>query len=241
MSDLPWVRFFPSDWLGGTRAMSAAETGVYITLIATMYERKEPIAEDHARLARLCGATKSTFSKTLDLLVDEGKIVRVDAGLWNKKVEKECAFRAEKVEASRTAANTRWSKKYNKNNSGKDAGAMRKQCAGNANQKPDPDKEKVEKENPDIGAVEAWAKEQGFHINIRAEADKYADWLKTSGKRHKDKTAGLRNWCRKAADYANKDSPRDDFGVAPVMSSNRTSGPYRNMTIDRLRAEGKIQ
>ncbi|AII27784.1 hypothetical protein B9J07_12980 [Sinorhizobium sp. LM21] len=103
MSELPWVRFFPSDWLGGTRGMSAVETGVYITLVATMYERREPIPEDHARLARLCGASNSAFKRALDTLVEEGKITRVAGGLWNDRVEKEQVYLSEKSEVARRA------------------------------------------------------------------------------------------------------------------------------------------
>lgn len=137
MSDLPWVRFFPSDWLAGTRGMSAAETGIYITLVATMYERGEPIPEDHSRLARLCGAPVTTFRKTLETLIEEGKILRADAGLWNKRVGEESDYRAEKSEAAANAATARWSKKTNKNNGTDNADALRTQSDGNANQKPE--------------------------------------------------------------------------------------------------------
>jgi uncharacterized protein YdaU (DUF1376 family) len=137
MSKMPWVRFFPSDWLGGTRGMSAVETGVYITLIATMYERCEPIVEDHARLARLCGASNSAFKKALDTLIDEGKITRTDRGLWNDRVEKEQVYLSEKSEVGSKAARARWDKKDNENNAADDAGALPTQSESNANQKPD--------------------------------------------------------------------------------------------------------
>lgn len=103
MSALPWVRFYPSDWLAGTRGLSAAETGIYITLIASMYERGEPIPEDHARLARACGASNSSFKAALEVLVDGRKIVRVDGGLWNHRVGKESAHRTGVSEAGRQA------------------------------------------------------------------------------------------------------------------------------------------
>lgn len=103
MSEMPWVRFFPSDWLGGTRGMSAAETGIYITLIASMYERGEPVPEEPARLARLCGASNSAFKTALESLISEGKIRRVEGGLWNDRVEKEGVYRAEKSEVARSA------------------------------------------------------------------------------------------------------------------------------------------
>lgn len=137
MSKMPWIRFFPSDWLAGTRGMSAVETGVYITLIATMYERGEPIQEDHARLSRLCGASNSAFKKALETLVDEGKIRRVDAGLWNDRVEKEQVYLSEKSEVGSRAANARWGKKDKENNAGDDANALPVQSEGNANQKPE--------------------------------------------------------------------------------------------------------
>lgn len=137
MKKMPWVRFFASDWLAGTRGMSAVETGVYITLIATMYERGEPIQEDHARLARLCGASNSAFKKALETLVDEGKITRGNDGLWNDRVEKEHVYLSEKSEVGSKAAKSRWNKKDNENNSGDDADALPAQCDGNANQKPD--------------------------------------------------------------------------------------------------------
>lgn len=137
MSKMPWIRFFPSDWLAGTRGMSAVETGVYITLVATMYERGEPITEDHSRLARLCGASNSAFKTALNTLVDEGKIRRVEGGLWNDRVEKEQVYLSEKSEVGSKAARARWDKKDNENNNGDDADALQGQSAGNANQKPE--------------------------------------------------------------------------------------------------------
>lgn len=133
---LPYVRFYASDWLGGTRGMKAAEMGVYITLIALMYERCEPLPEDHRRLARQCGCTPSAFKNALDMLVEDGKVDRTRNGLWNKRVEKEFTFRAENSQQSRKAAQKRWGKD-NKNN----GSSMQAQCEGNAvgmpNQKPE--------------------------------------------------------------------------------------------------------
>lgn len=137
MKQMPWVRFFASDWLAGTRGMSAVETGVYITLVATMYERGEPLVEDHARLSRLCGASNSAFKKALETLIEEGKIIRVEAGLWNERVEKEQVYLSEKSEVGRKAANIRHSKKDKENNGGDDANAMPAHSEGNANQKPE--------------------------------------------------------------------------------------------------------
>ena len=43
----PWFKFYPSDWLGGTRGLTAEETGVYITMIAMMYEAGGGLPHNH--------------------------------------------------------------------------------------------------------------------------------------------------------------------------------------------------
>lgn len=159
MSEMPWVRFFPSDWLGGTRGMGAAETGIYITLVATMYERCEPIPEDHKRLSRLCGASNSAFKRALEDLVSEGKILRVEGGLWNERVGKENVYRSEKSDVGFQAAEARWKGKRSKNNTTGDANAMQSQCVGNANQKPEP-KEKDKSFSPRATALKKSRKEK---------------------------------------------------------------------------------
>lgn len=40
MSGDPWVKFWPSDWLAGTSGLTAAERGVYITILALIYEQR---------------------------------------------------------------------------------------------------------------------------------------------------------------------------------------------------------
>lgn len=106
----PYVRFFASDWLAGTRGMKATETGIYITLIAMMYERCEPLPEDSKRLARQCGCSPRALADTLEMLIADGKIIRVEGGLWNERVQKEFDFRAEKTSNAKQAVESRWQK-----------------------------------------------------------------------------------------------------------------------------------
>lgn len=110
MSNMPWVQFYPSDWLAGTRGMTAAETGIYITLIALMYERREPLPSDTERLARMCGASKREFSAALKGLIDDGKIMIVDGALWNERVGKEQEKRENFSKKQRAAVSKRWEK-----------------------------------------------------------------------------------------------------------------------------------
>lgn len=114
--DGPWVRFFPSDWLAGTRGMTAAETGVYITLVCLMYEKDGPIPRDDARQARLCGLPVATYRKVIEVLVGDEKILEQDGHLINERVLLELKKRSDFSEAGRKAATVRWGKKDNENN-----------------------------------------------------------------------------------------------------------------------------
>jgi uncharacterized protein YdaU (DUF1376 family) len=137
MSDLPWFQFFPSDWLAGTRGLSVIETGVYITLIAMMYDHQAPIVEDAGRLSRACGARLDHFTKALETLVSSGKVLRVDGKLWNARVARNCELRAQKCSTYSSTAKARWDKKRQEKQSAEDANALQSQSDGNVSQKPD--------------------------------------------------------------------------------------------------------
>ena len=136
MASDPYIPFFPSDWLAGTRGLTAAETGVYITLIMMMYEREAPLEISEERLARLCGSTVTNFRKAVQALIDEGKIIVVNGALWNTRVERELGKRTAKREGARAGARERW-EKTKRNQRRNDADAMRGQCAADANQSPE--------------------------------------------------------------------------------------------------------
>lgn len=83
MSDDPWVKFFPSDFLAGVGGLSAAERGVYITLLCQIYEDGGPVERNDQRLARLCGVTKPAFKKALESLIAMRKIREADGYLMS--------------------------------------------------------------------------------------------------------------------------------------------------------------
>jgi uncharacterized protein YdaU (DUF1376 family) len=126
-----WIKFYPSDWLSGTRGLSASETGVYITLIAMMYEREGPVQNEPKRLARQLGMTPAALEKTIDALLEQGKIVLTEQGFWKDRVEKEIKFRTEKSEAAAQSASKRWHKSEEKQGQC-DADALPRQSEGNA-------------------------------------------------------------------------------------------------------------
>lgn len=219
MSDMPWIRFFASDWLAGTRGMSASETGIYITLVASMYERGAPVPEDHVRLARLCGASAVAFKAALENLVGDGKIRRVDGGLWNGRVDRECAIRAEKSLAGKQAAAARW-QKGKQNQRPADADAVPPHGAGFASQTPE-----SRRQEPDGSCNKRGSRlPQSFSPNFddaakaglspqeaAREAEKFRDyWISQAGQKgvKLDWPATWRNWCRNAAERRPRPPPQ---------------------------------
>jgi uncharacterized protein YdaU (DUF1376 family) len=241
------IAFYPSDWLAGTRGLSDAETGVYITLIARMYEMAGPIERDDARLARLCGSkTKNSFLAALEYLISEGKITETDAGLFNDRVQKEIEIVTGKSSKAKTAAEARWSKKSNKNSGGRDASAsvehMPQQCQSEPESDPDLKEDtnvsskSSPKRKPKTALKEGWtlpklwgewALSEGWPESvIRNEAARFYDyWFnERSGEKKADWQATWRNWMRKVS-------------KAPVRSGNVThfNPDGRRWTMDAMK------
>jgi len=127
----PFIPFYTSDFLGGTGGMTAAQKGVYITLICMIYENEGPIPEPYSALARRCGCTFPSFKNALDELCSMGKLEVVDDGIWCDKCEKHLSRRRKRTQRAKESANARWEKIQQKQ-SPADANAlqsdMRSQC-----------------------------------------------------------------------------------------------------------------
>jgi len=117
VSATPWFRFFPSDWLAGTSELSAAEKGVYITLLALIYDHGGSIERDDGRLGRRCGLPKVSFTKVLESLIDLKKISEVDGRLENDRAKNELSERENRIHHARAGAEVTNSKKQAKSKS----------------------------------------------------------------------------------------------------------------------------
>ncbi len=110
-SRLPYVCWYQNDFLGGVRGMRAHEIGIYTILLNEMYARGRPLELSVERLARLCGCDKRTFTNVLEMLIEEGKILNLAGGLWNKRCENVFQERAKLLEqksfAGRSSAKKR--------------------------------------------------------------------------------------------------------------------------------------
>lgn len=99
-----WFKFYASDWLSGTVALSPAEKGVYITLIAAMYDAGGSIPNEPRRLARLTGASNSLLKRAVEALLDDGKLELDEQGhLTNARVQQEVHDRILRRENARVA------------------------------------------------------------------------------------------------------------------------------------------
>ena len=243
MSD-PWFKFYPSDWLAGTRGLSAAETGIYITLIAMMYERTDPLPHDNSRLARLCGCPAGAFKRCLDGLMATKKIIIKDGGLWNERVEKERYSRDVASQNASDAAKKRWSiqgDKIEQNQQKPDAVAVIPQCDVDATrapvQKPDTRKNKntVDAASPAFDAfwsvypkkVEKKAAKLRFEKAVKAGADPgqiiaaATVYAKTDGV--------IRGYAKNPDAWLNGERWTDEITPASQQSSQaKSSTPTRN-------------
>lgn len=235
----PYFRFFASDWLAGTRGLKADETGVYITLLALMYERTTPVPfGDADKLARMCGIGKTRFDRIISALLDDGKLIVTDGGLWNRRVGKEFGWREKNSEDAKRAAQSRWQKDKEINET-----PMHPQSIGNADAMPiqKPEARDIKKEpavpkkgsripddfRPDL----EWSQRQGLsNAELKFEFEQFKDfWTAKTGKdaTKADWQATWRTWIRNTLKRRSK--PKGE-----------TVGQYayRNMKEDRDHGTG---
>lgn len=103
MSD-PWFKFFPEKWQGGVSRLKPFERSVYMDLLCEIYAQNGPIENNPKRLSRLCGTTPAPFTRTLEALVEMGKLALEDGKISNPTAEKIIQERDEKRDRRSRAA-----------------------------------------------------------------------------------------------------------------------------------------
>jgi len=92
MKGLPWFRFFPSDWMGGTAYMTKADKSDYLALILAQWQ-SGPIPDKPEVLASILGCQPSDAVRA--------KFEAVAGNLVNYRVEQEREWSTTKADASR--------------------------------------------------------------------------------------------------------------------------------------------
>jgi uncharacterized protein YdaU (DUF1376 family) len=227
-----------------------AEAGLYITLIAMMYERGRPLDDDKAALARLASAPPAAFNRGLKTLLRMKKLIETEGGLWSCRVEKELKTRAQKRVLSSQSARTRWEKDQGKQ-CPDDANALRTHSKKNATRNQIPDtRDKKQKASPSSKKgsrlSEDWtlseknladAQAQGIvGDRVKVEADKFRDyWIAKPGQGgvKLDWDATWRNWCRNASSRS----------AAPPARRDRWAGvddPNAGKSFDEIFGTGNV-
>ncbi len=93
---MPWIRFHLYDWISGTDGMTLEQRGAYMTLLVRMYDKKAPIKEDFETLSRACNCSQKKFATIVEYLMRNDKLIEIDGGLWNTRVEEELKDFADK-------------------------------------------------------------------------------------------------------------------------------------------------
>ena len=100
---IPYFDFYPSDFMHGVRGLSAQEVGVYTMMLCRIYEENGPVEYHVMRLATYCGMREATFVKTVEKLIELGKLELVDGMISNHRAEAEISSRAHKLKINSKA------------------------------------------------------------------------------------------------------------------------------------------
>ena len=86
MSAQAWIKFFPSDFIGGVRRLSVEGIAVYTMLLAEMWDRRKAVdlsrEGDRRLFAGACGLSTRKFNAVLAELKGRGKIVEPAPGIY---------------------------------------------------------------------------------------------------------------------------------------------------------------
>ena len=88
-STLPWYKRDVDAWRGGTRGLPLELRGFYSELLDAMWDAQGPIPNNDAKLAMMVNCNKRTVRKLLPHLIALGKIIAVEGGLMNGRMQRE--------------------------------------------------------------------------------------------------------------------------------------------------------
>ena len=101
----PWFKFYPSDWLTGTRELTLEQRGAYIDSIAMQMQYGKAMPDDYSWLAHQMHVSTRKARAIVDELIALKKLSRTDAGITNERCEQELSAREHQRKVNtRTAA-----------------------------------------------------------------------------------------------------------------------------------------
>lgn len=89
MSERPWYRRFPDNFIAGTVGLTLEEKGAYSLVLDLIYVRGGPVPDEPRYIAGVCNCSVRKWTAIRAKLVECGKIHVVDGFLTNERAEKE--------------------------------------------------------------------------------------------------------------------------------------------------------
>lgn len=115
MNKKRWFRFFIDQWVASTYGWKPNDRVVYLEIIVDLYDHDGNLHLNKETMARRCGLRPSSFQKSLDWLVSNGKLNVIHGQYSNRAVTKEIITR-EKLGQKSTKSRQKVREKRNENN-----------------------------------------------------------------------------------------------------------------------------
>lgn len=105
MSERPWYRRFPDNFIAGTVGLSLEEKGAYSLILDLIYVRGGPVPDESRYIAGVCNCSVRKWNAIRQRLLDLGKIEVIDGCLMNHRAQEELIISSktaqERVESGR--------------------------------------------------------------------------------------------------------------------------------------------
>lgn len=226
----PWFKFYPADWRGDEqlRIVSLAARGLWIEMLCIMHKAEpyghlvvngQPVTD--AQLAALAGTDLSTAQQLITELETAGVFSRSRTRtIYSRRMTRDEKRRKDGVNSAETGAipgSRRHKQTVEKQRKNKPPPGV----AVGVDEQPPPSPE-ARGQNPPCGPpkgtritnpddLRAADFTAGPGVDIGRELDKFRDWTRSKGRRHKDAPAAFRNWLRRAEDSTGKVNGSAEF------------------------------
>lgn len=206
MNSLPWFRFFPADWIKGTRELDPLEKAIWIDLLAYMWESRTrgKIVSTWAGIARMTGVQWLECESVIMGMKDKGLF---DVTLGNGSVTLISA-RMQREENTRESAKLR-KRRFDERFSNANVTRQTHMSEVRVIKDKDVKTKKTRFEKPTAQLVSSYAESIGFKLDGQQFCDFYESkgWL-IGRSPMKSWQAAVRTW-KNAENVANPQKPLD--------------------------------
>jgi len=96
----PWFKFYPQDWIDGTRDLTPEQRGAYIDMIALQMLSGDPVKDDYAWLGHQMHISSRKARSLVESLIEATKLIRTERGILNERAAVEIEAREKQRRAN---------------------------------------------------------------------------------------------------------------------------------------------